>query len=85
MCVKTSPVCRIADLTSRQREIVQLIAEGQTVKTIALMIKRTPKCVEYHLTRIVRQIRKVFRIPGKDTRVLITRYAYASGICNLND
>ena len=35
-------------LTLRQREILQLIAEGQNTKNIAAILKVSPKTVEYH-------------------------------------
>ena len=53
--LKKFPLQRIAhskspleQLTQRQREILQLIAEGQNTKAIAQILKVSPKTVEYH-------------------------------------
>src|SRR5215468_107121 len=40
-------------LTSRQREILQLLAEGQTTKSIALILKVSPKTIEYHRAQLM--------------------------------
>ena len=50
-------------LSERQREILQLIAEGQTTKAIALILKVSPKTVEYHRMQIMQSL-KIFDIPG---------------------
>ena len=55
-----SPVER---LTARQREILQLIAEGQTTKAIALTLKISAKTVEYHRAKLM-QCLNIFDIPG---------------------
>ncbi len=40
-------------LTARQREILQLIAEGQNTKAIADILKVSPKTVEYHRMQLM--------------------------------
>jgi DNA-binding NarL/FixJ family response regulator len=40
-------------LTSRQRQVVQLIAEGHSVKEIAARLKVAPKTVEFHKYKIM--------------------------------
>jgi DNA-binding NarL/FixJ family response regulator len=50
-------------LTGRQREILQLIAEGQTTKAIALILRLSPKTVEYHRMQLMQSL-KIFDIPG---------------------
>jgi len=40
-------------LTHRQREILQLLAEGRQVKEIAGLLKLSPKTVEFHKYRIM--------------------------------
>jgi len=57
--LKTLPLNGIVDLkrpleqlTGRQREILQHIAEGQNTKQIAAILKVSPKTVEYHLMKI---------------------------------
>jgi DNA-binding NarL/FixJ family response regulator len=51
---------RIADqknslevLTGRQRQVLQLIAEGQNTKQIAGILKVSPKTVEYHRLKLM--------------------------------
>lgn len=58
--VKKFPLQGIADrnssleqLTIRQREILQLIAEGQNTKQIAEILNVSPKTVEYHRVKLM--------------------------------
>ncbi len=44
------------DLTVRQREVLQLMVEGHRVKTIAKMMHVSPKTVEYHKYRLMKQL-----------------------------
>ena len=44
------------DLTSRQREIMQLIAEGRTMKEVASVLKITPRTVAAHKYRMMDQL-----------------------------
>jgi len=60
-------------LTDRQREILQLIAEGQTTKAIALVLNLSPKTVEYHRARLMETL-NIFDIPG------LVRFALQSGL-----
>jgi DNA-binding NarL/FixJ family response regulator len=60
-------------LTERQREILQLIAEGQTTKAIALILKVSPKTVEYHRAKLMERL-NIFDIPG------LVRFALQSGL-----
>ena len=53
----------LEQLTDRQREILQLIAEGQTTKAIALILKVSPKTVEYHRMQLMQRL-NIFDIPG---------------------
>ena len=43
-------------LTSRQREILQLIAEGHTTKEIASLLHRSEKTIEGHRSRLMSQL-----------------------------
>jgi len=43
----------LEELTGRQREILQLIAEGQNTKGIADILKVSPKTVEYHRIKLM--------------------------------
>jgi DNA-binding NarL/FixJ family response regulator len=60
-------------LTERQREILQLIAEGQTTKAIALILKVSPKTIEYHRAQLMEQL-QIHDIPG------LVRFALRSGL-----
>jgi DNA-binding NarL/FixJ family response regulator len=62
-----------ADLTSRQKEILQLIAEGKSPKEIAVILKISPRTVEFHKYRIMEAI-------GVRTIAELTRYAVNHGI-----
>ncbi len=43
-------------LTARQREILQLIAEGRTTKEIAALLHRSEKTIEGHRSRLMNQL-----------------------------
>lgn len=43
-------------LTPRQREVLQLVAEGNTIKEIAAALKISPKTVEFHKTQLMDQL-----------------------------
>jgi DNA-binding NarL/FixJ family response regulator len=60
-------------LTARQREILQLIAEGQTTKSIGLILKVSPKTVEYHRAKLMDRL-SIHDIPG------LVRFALGSGL-----
>lgn len=60
-------------LTSRQREILQLFAEGKCAKEIAVLLNISTKTVEFHKYRIV-------EVTGARTIAELTRYAIAHGI-----
>jgi DNA-binding NarL/FixJ family response regulator len=78
--VKKLPLQQIAHqksplekLTARQREILQLIAEGQTTKAIGMILKVSPKTVEYHRAKLMERL-NIFDIPG------LVRFALQSGL-----
>lgn len=60
-------------LTARQREILQLVAEGYTNKAIATTLRISDKTVEFHKTHIG-------RVLGIRTTAELTRYACAHGL-----
>ena len=51
------------ELTGRQREILQLIAEGQNTKQIAEILKVSPKTVEYHRMKLMNCL-NIHDVPG---------------------
>ena len=62
-----------AGLTARQREVLQLVAEGKTTKEVALTLRISPKTVEFHRNAIMDQL-------GLRTTAELTRYALSHGI-----
>lgn len=42
------PVSKVVELSPRQREVLQLLAEGHTMKEIASVLKITPRTVAFH-------------------------------------
>jgi len=78
--LKKFPLGEIADrkspfeqLTGRQREVLQLIAEGQNTKEIAEILKVSPKTVEYHRMKLMTGL-NVHDIPG------LVRFALGVGL-----
>jgi len=67
---KKSP---LDQLTERQREILQLIAEGQTTMGIGLILNISPKTVEYHRAQLMERL-KIHDIPG------LVRFALRTGL-----
>jgi len=63
-------------LTPRQREILQLIAEGQTAKEIAYLLNLSVKTVETHRTAIMDRL-GIHNIAG------LTRYAIRMGLITM--
>jgi len=60
-------------LTSRQREVLQLLAEGCQVKEIAVKLHLSPRTVEFHKYRIMDEL-------GLRTTAELSRYAARHGI-----
>lgn len=61
------------ELTARQKEVLQLIAEGKSPKEIAAILNVSPRTVEFHKYRIM-------EIVGARTIAELTRYAVTHGI-----
>src|SRR5262245_2168419 len=45
------------ELTSRQREVLQLLAEGRSMKEIAALLNLTPRTVAFHKYRMMEQLK----------------------------
>jgi DNA-binding NarL/FixJ family response regulator len=60
-------------LTSRQREILQLIAEGKNTKEIASVLSLSAKTVEAHRAQLMERL-KIRDVPG------LVRYAIREGV-----
>jgi DNA-binding NarL/FixJ family response regulator len=63
----------LEQLTGRQREILQLIAEGQNTKKIGEILKVSPKTIEYHRMKLMDCL-DVHDIPG------LVRFALRVGL-----
>ena len=63
----------LEQLTGRQREILQLIAEGRNTKGIAEVLKVSPKTVEYHRIKLMDCL-NVHDVPG------LVRFALRAGL-----
>jgi DNA-binding NarL/FixJ family response regulator len=66
------------ELTSRQREIVQLLAEGRSVKEIAKALDISAKTVETHRAQIMQRL-DIHDLPG------LVRYAIRKGIVQVGE
>jgi len=64
-----------ADLTSRQREVLQLVAEGRVRKEIAQILGVSVKTVEFHKQKIAEKL-------GIHTDAALTAYAIRHGIAS---
>jgi DNA-binding NarL/FixJ family response regulator len=60
-------------LTGRQREVLQLVAEGMTVKEIASTLNLSPKTVEFHKAQIMTHL-------DLHTTAELTKYALTHGL-----
>jgi DNA-binding NarL/FixJ family response regulator len=67
---------KVLTLTSRQREVLQLLAEGRSAKEIAAILNISTKTVEYHKYRMMEDL-------GIKTAAELTRYAVKQGIAEL--
>ncbi|MBI4002195.1 MAG: response regulator transcription factor [Nitrospira defluvii] len=61
------------ELTPRQREVLQLVAEGRTIKEIAALLNISPKTVEFHKAQIMFHL-------DLHTTAELTKYALAHGL-----
>jgi DNA-binding NarL/FixJ family response regulator len=62
-------------LTPRQREVLQLVAEGKSTKEISSALNISPKTVEFHRNSLMDEL-------GVRTIAELTRYALSQGIVN---
>ncbi len=67
------PASAQATLTLRQREVLQLIAEGRSLKEMAAILCVSVKTIEFHKTRIAKQL-------GLHTTAELTKYAVTHGL-----
>jgi DNA-binding NarL/FixJ family response regulator len=71
-------VCKrpVTALTPRQREVLQLIAEGKNSRSIASMLNISIKTVEFHRTKIMEEL-------DLHSVAELTRYAVSEGLVSL--
>jgi DNA-binding NarL/FixJ family response regulator len=69
----TEAVTAQSELTLRQREVLQLVAEGRSIKEIASILHVSPKTAAFHKYRIMDQL-------GLRTTAELTQYAIKHGI-----
>jgi len=62
-----------SDLTAREREVLQLIAEGESTKMIAKELCLSAKTIEWHRSRIMRKL-------GIEGIAGLVRYALVEGL-----
>jgi DNA-binding CsgD family transcriptional regulator len=64
---------KLEQLTLRQREILQLVARGETTKQIAGLLGLSVKTIEAHRLRLMRRL-KIDNVPG------LVRFAIRTGL-----
>ncbi len=67
------PVKPLDQLSGRQREILQLIAQGKSTKEIASVLKLSPKTVETHRAELMDRL-NIHDVPG------LVRFAIRAGL-----
>src|SRR5213080_2825442 len=60
-------------LTSRERQVVQLVAEGKSTKEVAALLAISPKTAEFHRSRVMKKL-NVHDVAG------LVRYAIREGL-----
>src|SRR5438094_429581 len=60
-------------LTSRERQVAQLVAEGKSTKQVAALLAITPKTAEFHRARLMKKL-NVHDVAG------LVRYAIREGL-----
>jgi DNA-binding NarL/FixJ family response regulator len=68
-----APQAQVRELTAREREVLQSIAEGYSTREIAERLHLSAKTVETHRMHIMRKL-EIFNIAG------LTRYAIRNGL-----
>src|ERR1039457_5976550 len=65
-----------SELTPRQREVLQLLAEGKSLKEVAAFLNVSIKTIEFHKYRIMRRL-------GIHTNAEMTKHAVRLGVSDL--
>ena len=69
----TNRAASFKQLTPRQREVLQLIAEGHSTKDIAILLNISTKTVEFHKSKVMETL-------GMHTISELTKFAFAHGL-----
>lgn len=75
---RARPTGQLPELTAREREVLQLMAEGQTTRRIAEILFISPKTVGSHRQNIMKKL-------GLRTVADLTREAIRAGLVSLKD
>ncbi len=67
-----------SDISAREREVLQLLAEGKTTKQVALKLHLSPKTVETHRHNIMRKLKI-------DNIAELTKYAIREGLTDIRE
>lgn len=73
MRAPSGPATGATALTGREREVLQLLAEGKILKEIAALLRVSPRTVEFHKNNIVAKT-------GLHTTAELARYAVRCGL-----
>ena len=76
--LKARDLVGVPSLTPREREVLQLIAEGNTTKGTALRLSVSVKTVETHRQHIMEKL-------GIDSVAELTKYAVREGLTSLDE
>lgn len=76
LAAKDRPGSTSSRLSTRQREVLQLVAEGHAAKEIAAILSVSVKTVEYHKSGIMQKL-------GLRTTAELTRFAIEHGIVGI--
>lgn len=74
----SSPPSRLSLLTAREREVLQLTADGRSLKTIASMLNISDKTAETHRNNIMRKL-------NIDSVAGLTKFAVREGLSSLDE
>ena len=70
------PGAASAKLTTRQREVLQLLAEGHSMKEVANILDLSPRTIAFHKYRIMEEL-------GLKTNAGLVQYAIKHGVISL--
>jgi two-component system response regulator NreC len=73
-----APLDRYETLTTREREVLHLAAQGESIPSIASRLNLSPRTVETHRTNLMRKL-------GLRTQTDLIRYAIQRGLIPLQD